>query len=83
MPEPGTGDVSVEAANQPVTRLGGVLGGGNGPSTAGGPKRPGVETRRAEPNTDRSRRGSLSYINSNRKIPARPSSVGHDRFKPG
>jgi hypothetical protein len=34
----------------------------------GGPKRPGVGS-----NTDRSGRGSLSYINSNRKIPARRS----------
>jgi hypothetical protein len=52
------------------------------PPVAGGPS-PGVETTRAEPNTDRSGRGSLSYISSNRKIPARRSSVGHDRFKPG
>jgi hypothetical protein len=71
-PEPGTGDVSVEAANQPVTRLSGVLGGGNGPSTA-------ASASVLEPNTDRSGRGSLSYTNSNRKIPARRSSVGRVR----
>ena len=75
MPEPATGDVSVEAANQPVTRLGAVLGAAMAPSTDGGPKRPGVGT-----NTDRSGRGSLSYTNSNRKIAARRPSVGHDRF---
>ena len=31
----------------------------------------------------RAGRGSLSYTNSNRKIPAQRSSVGNDRFKPG
>jgi hypothetical protein len=73
----GTGDVSVEAANQPVTRLGAVLE-RQWPSIDGGPKRPGVGT-----DTDRSGRSSLSYTNSNRKIPARRSSVDDDRFKPG
>ena len=70
--------MSVEAANQPVMRLGAVLGAAMAPPPTAAPSAPVLG-----PNTDRSGRGSLSYTNSNRKIPARRSRVGDDRFKPG
>jgi len=40
LPEPGTGDVSVEAANQPVTRLGAVLGAAMAPPPTAAPSAP-------------------------------------------